>query len=234
VFTRSERFYDAVYAWKDYEGESARLHELIQERLPGASTLLDVACGTGSHLVHLAHWYDVEGVDLDPEMLALARDKLPDVALHAGDMTRFDLGRRFDAVTCLFSSIGYAGTLEAVHATVAAMAAHVNPGGVVIVEPWFSPDAWHADRPHLLTVDEPDLKIARMSVARTRDRTSVLDFTYLVATAEGVEVFTEHHEALLLTDDEYRGAFSTAGLAVERDEQGLMGRGLYIGRAPRA
>jgi SAM-dependent methyltransferase len=232
VFTRSEEFYDAVYSWKDYDAESERLHALIEERVPGAKTLLDVACGTGTHLARLAQWYEVEGVDLDPEMIALARRKVPDVPLHTGDMLSLDVGRRFDAVTCLFSSIGYAGTVERVRQAVAAMASHLEPGGVLIVEPWFTPETWQSGRPHLLAIDEPDLKIARVNLAEQEGRLSILNFTYVVGTPEGVEVFTERHEAVLVTDDEYREAFAAAGLEVERDEQGLMGRGLWIGRRP--
>jgi SAM-dependent methyltransferase len=232
VFTRSEHLYDAVYRFKDYAAEAERLHELIEERRPGATTLLDVACGTGKHLEQLARWYDVEGVDLDPAMLEVARARMPAVPLHAGDMTQFDLGRRFDVVACLFSSIGYAGTLEAVRRAVAAMAAHLEPGGLLVVEPWVSPDVWEDGKPRLLVVDEPGLKVARMNVSRRVDRLSILDFTYLVGTSEGVEVFTERHEAVLLTDEEYRAAFTAAGLSVEHDDQGLMGRGLFLGRSP--
>ena len=57
-------------------------------------------------------------------------------------MRSFDLGRRFDAVTCLFSSIGYLLTPEDLEQGIARMAAHVAPGGVLVVEPWFTPDAW--------------------------------------------------------------------------------------------
>ena len=53
----------------------------------------------------------------------------------------------------------------------------------------------------------------------------------MVGTPEGVEVFTERHEAGLFTDEEYRAAFVAAGLEVEHDETGLIGRGLYVGRA---
>ena len=112
MFTDSAHIYDAVYSFKDYAAESRRIHELIEERSPGASTLLDVACGTGKHLEQLRAWYEVSGLDLDPQLLELAKERLGDVELHQGDMTAFTLGRRFDVVTCLFSSIGYVVTLE--------------------------------------------------------------------------------------------------------------------------
>ena len=43
-------------------------------------------------------------------MLGIARHRLPGVPLHLADMRDFDLPERFDAVTCLFSSIGYLTT----------------------------------------------------------------------------------------------------------------------------
>lgn len=46
------------------------------------------------------------------------------------------LDRRFDAITCLFGSIGYMGSTAELNAAVAAMAAHLQPGGVLIVDGW--------------------------------------------------------------------------------------------------
>ena len=112
MFRHSARFYDALYSWKDYAGECDRLRELIAERAPGARTMLDVACGTGLHLALLRDYFEVEGADLDPEMLAIAAERLPGVPLHEADMVMIDLGREFDVVTCLFSSVGYTVTVE--------------------------------------------------------------------------------------------------------------------------
>ena len=233
MFTNSAHIYDAVYSFKDYEAESARVHELIEERLPGAATLLDVACGTGKHLEQLRAWYEVSGLDLDPKLLEIAKDRLGDVDLHQGDMTGFSLGRRFDVVTCLFSSIGYVGTVKRLGGAIAAMAAHLDPGGLLIVEPWLTPDVWVVDRPHLLSVDEPDLKIARMTMSGREGRLAIMSFEYLIGTPAGIETFSERHEAALFTDEEYREAFAAAGFVVEHDPEGLIGRGLYIAQSAR-
>lgn len=206
------------------------MHELIQARRPGARTLLDVACGTGAHLEHLAGRYAVEGLDLDAAMLAVARERLPDVPLHEADMAEFDLGRRFDAVVSLFSSIGYARTPERLNAAVAAMARHLEPGGVLVVEPWFTRDQWQAPSgPYSVFVDEPELKVARVSVSPPAAETVVLEMHHVVGTPEEVESFVEVHELGMFSHDQYLDAFRAAGLEVEHDPEGLIGRGLYFG-----
>ena len=229
MFSRSARFYDAVYAFKDYDAECEQLGARIDERLPGARSLLDVACGTGRHLACLRTRYDVEGVDLDPELLAVARERLPDVRLHEADMTGLHLGRTFDVVTCLFSSIGYARTRKGLRAAVAAMGRHVASPGLLVVEPWIEPDRWEPSGPYAVFVDEPDFKVARINVSPPAHDTVVLELYYLVGTPAGVEHFTERHELGMFTHEEYLESFRAAGFDVEHDPEGLMGRGLYIG-----
>jgi SAM-dependent methyltransferase len=231
LFSRSARIYDAIYASiRDYPHEAAELDGLIQEKRPGARTLLDVACGTGTHLEHLAG-YEAVGLDLETEMLAIARERLPETPFHEGDMTSFDLGKRFEAVVCMFSSIGYVRSEEGLRSAIASMANHLEPGGVLVVEPWLAPDAWMDRHVAAVFVDEPDLKIARINVSEREGDVSIVEFQYLVGTPDGVERFSERHELGLFTVEQYLEAFRAAGLKVEHDPEGPMGRGLYIGVA---
>jgi SAM-dependent methyltransferase len=223
--------YDLFYEWKDYVAESAKIRGIVQERNPDAKTLLDVACGTGVHLGRLRQWYEVEGLDRSERMLAVARDRLAGVPLHRGDMLEFDLGKTFDVVTCLFSSIGYVLTVENLERAVATMARHLAPGGVLIVEPWFAPadfDPHHLGR--LIVVERPDMHAVRMNGSRTDGTLSSFDFHFMIGRPGSVEHRTEIHTLGLFERDQYRAAFERAGLAVEHDEEGLMGRGLWIGR----
>src|SRR6266571_4830617 len=104
MFTRSAAFYDALYGAKDYAAEAERIGVLHRAhgRIAG-TTLLDVACGTGGHLAFLKQQYTCEGLDLDPDLLAIARARHPELRFHQADMVGFDLGRTFDVVVCLFS-----------------------------------------------------------------------------------------------------------------------------------
>jgi SAM-dependent methyltransferase len=232
VFSRSAHLYDAVYSFKDYAAEAERLRRIFEGRVPEARTLLDVACGTGMHLAELRRWYEVEGLDLDPQLLAFARERLPDVPLHECDMTAFDLGREFDVVTCLFSSIAYVRTAEGLRAATAVLARHVAPGGLLAIEPWILPEQWKPDFVGAVFVDEPELKVARMNAhgGEPVGDVLVMDFQYLVGTPDRVEHFIERHEVGMFTKEQYLDAVRDAGLDPEWDDEGLMGRGLVLGR----
>jgi len=229
AFDKSAEFYDAIYSWKDYIGESAKLREIIDLRAPAAATLLDVACGTGHHLELLRDSYSVEGVDIEPSLLDIARRRLPGVPLHMGDMRTFNLGRQFDVITCLFGSIAYMPTPEDLLHALVNMAGHLAPGGVLIVEPFLTPDRFdplHLARPMIAETD--DLSVVRMNGHHVAGTRAVLDMHYLVARPGTVEHLVEEHSVSLFTLDDFGASFAAAGLTADHDPEGLMGRGLWI------
>jgi SAM-dependent methyltransferase len=231
MFDKSAELYDLLYDWKDYRAESEKLRQIVAARRPEARSLLDVACGTGSHLVYLREWFAVEGLDIDPGLLKVAGGRVPDIPLHQADMRDFDLGRTFDVVTCLFSSIGYVETASGLSSAITAMARHLDPSGVLIVEPWLTPDTFDPNRLGRVVLGErPELQAVRMNGTRVEGNLSILDFHYLIARPGSVEHLTETHTLGLFTDAEYRSALEESGLTVEHDPEGLMGRGLWIGQ----
>ena len=230
MYDRSAEIYDAIYSFKNYEKEAAELHELIQKhkRSPG-NNLLEVACGTGGHITYLKKNYSVEGLDINQHMLRLAKKKHPGIIFHRGDMVSFKLHNQFDAITCLFSAIGHLKTKRKLGLAIGNMSQHLKPGGVLIVEPWITPQQWHTRSVHANFVDQPELKIARMNISKTKGKLSIMDMHHLVATPKRVEHFVERLELGLFTQEEYLDAFQRAKLGTNYDAEGLMGRGLYIG-----
>lgn len=235
MYSKSAQYYDEIYASidKDYPAEVNKARKIIQKHQQSkGNLLLDVACGTGAHAGLLSKYYQVEGLDLDPQMVSVARKKHPKIRFHHGDMADFELGRQFDVIVCLFSSIGYTKTKARLQKAIRAMARHLLPGGVLLIEPWFTPKQWHPGRAFITQVNQPELKIVRMSYGGQRGKISFLEFQYLIGTPRGIEHHTEVHEMGLFTHKEYMDAFKVTGLKVTHDPEGLDGRGLYIGAKP--
>lgn len=231
MFDKTAELYDLFYDFKDYAAEADAIRAIVSARHPGASTLLDIACGTGRHLEELRSSFEVEGIDLDAGLLHVAAARLPGVPLHLADMRDADLGRTFDVVTCLFSSIGYTETRDDLERAAATLARHLAPGGVLVVEPWLSPAAFDQDHvPQILVVEGSGFRAARTNGYRVDGERSILDLHYLVVRPGAVEHVVEEHSLGLFSDAEYREAFERAGLEVEHDPEGITGRGLWIGR----
>jgi SAM-dependent methyltransferase len=232
VFRHTAPIYDLLYegSGKDYGAESAALHDLIQTRSPGATHLLDVACGTGGHLRHLRRWYDVTGVDIDPGMLAEAARNLPGVTLVEADMRTLALDHTFDAIVCLFSSVGYLRSTDELTAAVGAMSRHLDAGGVLVVDGWVRPDAWiSGGKTEVIMAASDAVQVVRMTRSRREgDRTS-LTMHHLIGTADGIEYVVDEHELTLFAPADYEAAFRTSGLVVDTVDGPLAGRDRYVG-----
>ncbi|MEV0155867.1 class I SAM-dependent methyltransferase [Micromonospora sp. NPDC050686] len=225
--------WDTIYRGRgrDYAAEAQGVARLIHERHPDAGSLLDVACGTGEHLRHFDDLFDhVEGLELSGDMIAAGRGRSPWLTMHQADMRSFDLDRRFDAITCLFSSIGHARTPAELDATLACFAAHLHPGGVVIVEPWWFPETF-ADGYVTGDVIHTDGRvIGRVSHSSREGAASRVSAHFTVADAEaGLRHFTEELIISLFTREQYEAAFRRAGGTVEYLDGGPSGRGLFVG-----
>jgi daunosaminyl-N,N-dimethyltransferase/N-dimethyltransferase len=227
-------WYDRIYHWKDYPAEAERLAGfLAEDGVPDGSRVLEVACGTGSFLVPLAARYDVSGLDRSPELLAIAARKLPGVRLARGDMRSFEVDRPYDALLCLFSSIGYVRDESELAATAASFAAALRPGGALLIEPWLDPadfvpghvsfDVWRGD----------DLHLARSAFASLRGDVSRVEFRWIAASpGGGVELDDEIHELWLCPRATLQAALEDAGFTVRWDpgSGGPRARGLFRAR----
>ena len=234
IFGHTARWYDAIYAnIADYPRAVTAIDAIVTKHVgSGTHSLLDVACGTGRLLQEFQKLgtYRVEGFDLDPEMLNVAQERLPEVPLHQGDMAELDLGKKFDVITCLGSSLPAVETKDRLNQAVYRFARHLNPAGVLIVETFIDPADWEDGRLSATFVDEPDLKIARMARSSKRGTVAVMDFHYLVSTPDQVQQFVERHELGLFTDEDYEDAFRGAGLHAEKTDTGLLSRPTWIAR----
>jgi trans-aconitate methyltransferase len=233
MFSESAELYDLIYSqFKDYEEEAQAVASLLESVHPGARTILDVACGTGEHarLLSQNHGFAVDGMDLEPSFVEIARQKNPTGSFWCADMTDFDLRRRYDVVMCLFSSIGYVKTPDNLCKALACLRQHLNPDGVTAVEPWFAPGTLESGKVYMQTAEADDLKVCRVARTDVQGKVSKHRFEYLVGRSSGITHLVEEHELGLFTVEEMTEAFCKTGLDVEYDAEGLTGRGLYVGR----
>jgi SAM-dependent methyltransferase len=101
--------------------------------------VLDIACGTGPHLVRLAErGYRMSGLDLSPENVAFLDERAArkglEVSLHVGNMTRFRLPRPVDAAICLQDSQGHLLTNEAIVTHLRCVHRAVGKGGLYVFD----------------------------------------------------------------------------------------------------
>lgn len=232
MFDASAESYDLVYgSFKDYPRETAQVAGLLRQNKPGCRTVLDVACGTGEHARLLTEaGFAVDGVDLNVEFVEIARGKNPAGRFTAGDMSGFHLGRRYDAVLCLFSSIGYLRTLDRVGGAFDCFHEHLVPGGVLLVEPWMPPGVLDTARVASHMAEADGVRVSRTTRVEVDGRDSRLLFDYEITDAGGTRHESEVHHLGLFAHDEMLEAFGNAGFAVEHDPVGLCDRGLYIAR----
>lgn len=233
MFTESAELYDAIYfAFKDYATEAADIARRIRVEHPRARTVLDVACGTGEHAKLLAeqHGFEVDGVDLNAEFLRLARLKHPAGRFYEADMREFDLPGRYDAVICMFSSIGYVKTLPELERALRNFRRHLAPDGIVLVEPWFPPEAVSAGHKSTRTAEANGVHVERVATTDIDGRLFLLRFDYTIREGDRVRHTTELHELGLFTRDETLQAFAAAGLTARHEAPTELNRGLYLAR----
>ncbi len=158
--TRTGREYDAPYearaaAGQDVHGEANLVEKLLQTALdrkpPPPYRVLDGGCGTGRLGIELARrGVTIIGVDLDEEMLKQARAKASHLDWRLGDLSRLAFGADFDAIV-LAGNVMIFLTPGTEAATVANLARHLKPGGLLVAAFELTPKPWT-----VLTIDVYD------------------------------------------------------------------------------
>lgn len=233
--------YEAIYTGRSYQHEMTLVDFVIDARLgkpkPGKKLpprrVLEIGCGPGLRLAVLRQMgqkYEVEGLDRDPQLLSLAKRRLGgDVPLHRADMRDFNLDVRYDAILCLFGMIGYMADVPMMTEALARMREHLAPRGVLLLEPWLTPDLARDRYLRTDTAERPGLEVMRMNFTRVVGNRTLLTVHYLIGDEHGVRHVEELRELTLFTNEEYQLALKNAGFGdVHLEAYGPQGRGLYV------
>ncbi|UYN88682.1 MAG: class I SAM-dependent methyltransferase [Anaerolineales bacterium] len=136
-------YYNHIYTNKPYSDEAAFVDACLRRNSKGETkALLELACGTGRHAFELENLgYQILATDYSEDLLAVARAN----AERAGSKVTFALHdmreavpapQKFDAVYCLFDSIGYVQTNDAVLQTLRNAHDALREDGLLILEFW--------------------------------------------------------------------------------------------------
>ena len=226
--------YDLIYSNKNYAAEAERIIEIInQNAKSGGNRVLEAACGTGTYMRLLRNDFDVEGFDLSKQQVEAAKRNLPNLRIKQADLIDFDMGKTYDAVLCLFSSIGYVLTIDNLQKSVKCMANHTKPGGIIIVEPWLKAEDLIPNHISMESSKNDRLSVQRMGKLYREGMLSIVSMHHMIGDSNGIQYFVENHELALFSDEDFRQAFEKAGLSFEVNENGLNGkRRICIGKKP--
>ncbi len=173
-------FYDRLMTDVDYDAYADYLLRLFEKhggKRP--QTILDIACGSGTLTAALAvRGADTIGVDASAEMLARARNKLPDALWLCQDMRQMDLYGTVDGAVCTLDSLNHLCKTADVAEVFRRTRLFVEPHGLFVFDvntPYKHREVL-ADRAFVLEEDGVICTWQTQYTARTGVVTMALDF----------------------------------------------------------
>lgn len=181
LYKKFASYYDLIYEKMDLNKESEFIKWAVeQHKTSEGNKLLDMACGTGRHADMLKDTFEILGVDINPEMLKIAREKLPDIKFIDGDMKNLDLDDSFDVIICMFSAMNYNTIMEEFKRTIKNFYNHLHKGGVLIFDLGINQENWIEGLVSVDTVVDENLKLARICQSHLEDGIFNANFVFLI------------------------------------------------------
>lgn len=234
TFVDLARFYDAVYASKDYAAEAAYVARLLGAYGRTPRSLLELGAGTGRLAVELARsGHHVLGIDASSEMVERANERrhqigAEEISFLTADATRFRAEQRFDAVIACFHVLNYMATPQALAATFATASVHLEPGGLFLFDSWHGP-AVRAQGPEtrvrdLVVEGKPVVRIAQPHHDPARQTVDVhYRFFIQASPTKTWQLIEETHHMRYLFREDIAAACRDTGFELVREEAWLSG-----------
>jgi ubiquinone/menaquinone biosynthesis C-methylase UbiE len=138
--------YDTLYTGKDYASECDLIEAAARKFDCNPTTILDIGCGTGSHVMELAkRGYRCTGVDRSVDMLAIAAEKSEKANLTNsplwlnGDAVDFKADGSFDMATMMFAVLSYLTANDDLLKALTNIRQHLKPGALFMCDFWYGP-----------------------------------------------------------------------------------------------
>lgn len=235
-FAEYARYYELLYADKDYAAEARHVAGLIRSRDAGAATVLELGCGTGIHAALLAgQGYRVHGVDRSTGMLAAARRRARDdnPTFSCGDAREIRLQTEYDVVLALFHVVSYQTANADLLHFFDTVTRHLRPGGHFIFDCWYGP-AVLSEKPavRVKRCAADNLEVVRIAEPVIRPNDNLVEVHYQMLardkTADTHEEISEVHRLRYLFYPEIDLLASRSGLTIVDASEFMTGRVLGL------
>ncbi|UCC15946.1 MAG: class I SAM-dependent methyltransferase [Dehalococcoidales bacterium] len=204
------KYYDAMREYRDDGKEALFADSLIQKQCPGTGRVLDLCCGTGEHAMKMTELgYQVTGIDLSKDMLAVAVEKAEKAGLSIdfiqGDVNDFKVSTKFKAAYCLGYTLLYMTTHQKAMEFFHSVNKVLEPGGIFVVDfinGWSIADEWHKDKATYRFGDTTIFLSEQATLDRKR-RIKHVEFQYLIDDYNGQvkTVFAEEDLRIYFEDE---------------------------------
>ena len=229
VFNDYAKYYDLLYADKNYQQEADYVHSLIQ-RFSASSekNILEIGCGTGTHASFMSRLgYHITGVDMSSEMIdrALAKN-IPNTNFQVGNAIDFSLPNNFEVIYSLFHILSYQTANENQQKMLANVGNHLTENGIFIFDFWYAP-AVLTERPsvRIKRLEDNDIKVTRISepLLKVNENTVDVNFELLIENKQNQQltVIKELHPMRYFSLPEIEFLMAAAGMKLAYAQEWL-------------
>lgn len=214
--------YEIFYREKPYAKESRWIHESLVKYSPfKVKRILELACGTGNHSLHLSRYgYSVTATDKSKDMVRVAKQKLSSIdtiRVKQMDMIHFfNFIKTFDAILCLFDSIGFVQTNENISKVFKNVNNNLKKGGLFVFEYWNAGAMLRSYEPvHVKEWQHGNRKIVRESKTKMNYQKQLCNVKYTICEYENSSLkrkVPENHTNRFFLPQEINSFLSAAQL----------------------
>lgn len=208
--------YDWLVAGVDFEGWIDYAEALARKFGHRPGEVVDLACGTGNTTLPFARrGYRATGVDLSPEMIAIARAKAQaeglDVNFLCQDIRNLELPEAVPMMTAFHDGLNYLLDYGDLCLALERISANLLPGGIFIFD--LNAVCWlRGARRETAVIDEGDFTLIWNSDYDWENDIWQVFLTGFVRRGELYRKFTEVHRVKAYGFQEVKTALSSAGL----------------------
>ena len=219
IYYDISKYYDLMYVNDEtYQTEINRVFSIVnQYKNSAGNELLDIACGTGAQAVYLQNHFNVTGIDLNNEMLSVAKEKVKSAVFMKADMFDFDLGKQFDVIVSLYGAIGHAETIKDLFNGMKCVYKHLKKGGIFIITPFNTKESYN----DALVIRSRASNFTGLTgfcrmetVKRLSDDKIIIEMHHLISNELNVKYHKYTQYISLFSEGEYINSIQTAGLKI--------------------